>query len=262
VKKLSIYQVDAFTNEVYKGNPAAVVPLQEWLPPATMQSIAAENNLAETAFFVQEGNQFHIRWFTPMDEVPLCGHATLASAYVIFNELGYDAEVITFTCQSGLLSVSQKDGWITMNFPAIAVGEVPSTGRSKAAFGLEAKTEYSSEGKYVLFEFESSEDIQNISPDFNEMLKWEERAIIVTAKGDNFDFVSRMFAPKIGVNEDPVTGSAHTRLIPFWSNKLNKTSMLAKQLSYRGGILKCEHLNDRVEMIGEAALFLKGEIYI
>jgi PhzF family phenazine biosynthesis protein len=259
---LNIYQVDAFASEVYKGNPAAIVPLQEWLPVEIMQSIAAENNLAETAFFVKEGEQFHIRWFTPLDEVPLCGHATLASAYVIFNELGYDKDVITFTCKSGLLSVSQDEGWVKLNFPAIGVKEISVIESAISAFGITPVAAYASEGKYVVFEYESSKDILNVKPNFNEMLKWDERAIIVTARGDDYDFVSRMFAPKIGVNEDPVTGSAHTRLIPFWSKKLNKEHMLAKQLSERGGVLKCKHLGDRVEMSGQAVLFLKGEIYI
>jgi predicted PhzF superfamily epimerase YddE/YHI9 len=158
--------------------------------------------------------------------------------------------------------VSHGEGWIKLNFPAIGVKEISVIESATSAFGIIPIAAYASEGKYVVFEYESSKDILYVKPNFDEMLKWDERAIIVTAKGNDYDFVSRMFAPKIGVNENPVTGSAHTRLIPFWSSKLNKTNMLAKQLSERGGILKCEHLGDRVEMSGQAVLFLKGEIYL
>lgn len=262
MKTLKIYQVDAFSDEIYKGNPAAVVPLQEWLSVDVMQSIAAENNLAETAFFVKEGAQYHIRWFTPTDEVPLCGHATLASAYVIFNELGYEKDVISFTCKSGSLEVSQDDGWIKLNFPSNDLVLSSDNRVAELAFGKKPIATYTKDGYYIMFEFEHEDDIQNMNPNFNEMLTWDETAIIATAKGSEFDFVSRMFAPKIGVNEDPVTGSAHTRLIPFWSNKLDKTVLKAKQLSQRGGELKCEYLGDRVEMSGQAVLFLKGEIYV
>jgi len=260
--KLSMYQVDAFANQLFAGNPAAIVPLDNWISDDKMQALAAENNLAETAFFVKEGEEYYIRWFTPVDEVPLCGHATLASAHVIFNELGYEGDIIKFNCKSGELTVSQKEGWITLNFPAMLTTEIAVKDNAILAFGTKPVAAYISEKYYLMFEFDSEETIQNMNPNFNELLNWDERAIIVTAKSEKYDFVSRMFAPKIGVNEDPVTGSAHTRLIPFWSNKLGKSEMLAKQLSKRGGELKCKFLGDRVEMSGQSVLYLKGEIFI
>ncbi|MFM7021452.1 MAG: PhzF family phenazine biosynthesis protein [Flavobacteriales bacterium] len=260
--KLKIYQVDAFSDKVFAGNPAAVVPLQEWLPEEQMQKIAAENNLAETAFFVKNDKGYYIRWFTPTDEVPLCGHATLASAYVLFELLGYKEEKVVFDCKSGLLEVSKKDGWITMNFPVNKVESVVLNYNFKKAFGTSPIETYQSAGGYLLLVFSSGEEVKNIQPCFNDIAEWGTKAVVVTAKGKEFDFVSRMFAPKIGVNEDPVTGSAHTRLIPFWSERLGKTEMLAKQVSQRGGILKCKMLGNRVEMSGQAVLYLTGEIYI
>ena len=260
--KLKIYQVDAFASEVFTGNPAAVVPLDEWLSVELMQKIALENNLSETAFFVKEGNRFYIRWFTPTDEVPLCGHATLASAYVLFELLNYKEDKIVFECKSGLLEVIKNEEWITLNFPLNAVEKVNLHHNFTSAFGSIPVEVYQSIGGYYFLVFTSDEEVININPNFNEMLNWDARAVVVTAKGKEFDFVSRMFAPKIGVNEDPVTGSAHTRLIPFWSERLGKTEMLAKQVSQRGGVLKCKMLGERVEMSGQAILYMTGEIYI
>ncbi len=259
--KLKIYQVDAFADKVFTGNPAAIVPLEQWLPEEQMQKIAAENNLAETAFFVKNEKGFYIRWFTPTDEVPLCGHATLASAYVLFEILNYKEEKIVFECKSGILEVTKNKDWFTLNFPVNKVEAVNLTYDFKKALGINPAETYR-DSSYFLLVFASDEEIKNMQPNFNDIIEWDAKAVVVTAKGKEFDFVSRMFAPKIGVNEDPVTGSAHTRLIPFWSARLGKTEMLAKQVSSRGGILKCKMLGDRVEMSGQAVLYLTGEIYI
>ncbi len=258
---LEIYQVDAFTSELYHGNPAAVVPLKNWIPEKLMQSIAAENNLAETAFFVKEGEHYDIRWYTPTHEVPLCGHATLASAFVLFEELGVEEQVIQFNSKSGLLHVSQNKGWITLNFPSNKVVEVNTHYDAEVVFGQVPRDTYWDKNDYLLFEFDSESDILKLKPNFFEMLKWNQAVIMATAQGENCDFVSRVFAPKIGINEDPVTGSAHTRLIPYWSNKLRKKVLNAQQLSKRAGVLKCQHLGNRVEITGQAVMFLKGVIF-
>ncbi len=260
--KLQIYQVDAFADKVFTGNPAAIVPLEKWLSEELMQKIAAENNLAETAFFVKNEKGFYIRWFTPTDEVPLCGHATLASAFVLFELLNYKEEKIIFECKSGILQVTKNADWLTLNFPVNSVQKVNLYHDFEKAFGTNPIETYQSSGGYYLLVFGSDDRVRNMKVNFNEILKWDAKAVVVTSKGKEFDFVSRMFAPKIGVNEDSVTGSAHTRLIPFWSERLNKTEMLAKQVSQRGGVLKCKMLGDRVEMSGQAILYLTGEIYI
>ena len=259
--KLKIYQVDAFADKVFTGNPAAIVPLETWLSEDQMQKIATENNLAETAFFVKNEKGFYIRWFTPTDEVPLCGHATLASAYVLFEILNFKEEKILFECKIGILEVTKKEDWLTLNFPVNKVESINLNYDFKKALGVNPIETYKG-SNYLMLVFSSVEEVKNMKPNFNELLEWNARAIIVTAKGKEFDFVSRMFAPAIGINEDPVTGSAHTRLIPFWSERLGKTEMLAKQVSSRGGILKCKMLGDRVEMSGQAVLYLTGEIYI
>lgn len=255
-----IYQVDAFSNQIFKGNPAAVVPLEKWLPTETMQQIAAENNLAETAFFVKEENHFHIKWFTPIVEIELCGHATLASAFVIYNYLQYDKSEIHFTCQVGDLFVTRNEDWITLNFPAIEAlpAKVPEV--LAQVIGTHPVAFYDSKTKYVAL-LEDEETVQNCQPDFNLMAQLQKN-LIITAKGKEVDFVSRFFAPQSGINEDPVTGSAHAVLIPFWSKKLNKTELTAMQLSQRTGFLKCRHLGDRVEMSGQAVCYLIGEIYV
>jgi PhzF family phenazine biosynthesis protein len=258
---LKIYQIDAFTNQVFKGNPAAVVPLQEWLPTEIMQQIAAENNLAETAFFVQENDTYHIKWFTPTVEIELCGHATLASAFVIYNYLNYDKNEIHFTCMVGDLLVTKNEDWITLNFPSIETQiakNIPSV--LSQAIGTHPIAFYDSKSKYVAL-LEDEAAVQTCQPDFS-LINQLEKSLIITAKGKEVDFVSRFFAPQLGVNEDPVTGSAHCVLIPFWSKKLNKTELTAMQLSQRTGFLKCNHLGDRVEMSGQAVCYLIGEIFI
>ncbi|MFN8294740.1 MAG: PhzF family phenazine biosynthesis protein [Chitinophagales bacterium] len=257
---MKIYQIDAFSNLVFKGNPAAVVPLEEWLPAETMQQIAAENNLAETAFFVKEDNRYHIKWFTPSVEIELCGHATLASAFVIYNYLGYDKNEIHFTCMVGDLFVTKNEEWITLNFPAIETNAIKTPEIVAQAIGTHPIAFYDSKSKYVAL-LEDEEAVQNCQPDFS-LINQLEKSLIITAKGKQVDFVSRFFAPQLGVNEDPVTGSAHSVLIPFWSQKLNKTELSAMQLSQRTGFLKCKHLGDRVEMSGQAVCYLIGDIFV
>ena len=260
--KIPIYQVDAFTNERFKGNPAAVCPLDSWLPDAVMQNIAAENNLAETAFVVAAGNEYEIRWFTPTVEVDLCGHATLASAYVLFNELGFAGDQINFIShRSGPLSVTKNGTILALNFPVDTLSELPlkpafAIGLSQAPRAVfKGKTDY-------LFVYDSEAEILALQPDFVALKAHAVRGIIVTAPGEKTDFVSRFFGPACGVNEDPVTGSAHTTLTPYWASILGKTELTARQLSLRTGDLTCKLLGDRVEIAGEAVLYLKGEIEV
>lgn len=257
---MKIYQIDAFTNSVFKGNPAAVVPLQKWLPNEVMQQIAAENNLAETAFFVEEGETFHIKWFTPTVEIELCGHATLASAFVIYNYLNYDKNEIHFTCMVGDLFVTKEEDWITLNFPSIETQSLKIPQILAQAIGTHPIAFYDSKTKYVAL-LEDEDAVQNCQPDFT-LINQLDKNLIITAKGKNADFVSRFFAPQSGINEDPVTGSAHSVLIPFWSEKLNKTEMTALQLSQRTGFLKCKYLGERVEMSGQGVCYLIGDIFI
>ena len=260
--KIPIYQVDAFTNERFKGNPAAVCPLDNWLPAAVMQNIAAENNLAETAFVVAAGENFEIRWFTPTVEVDLCGHATLASAYVLFNELGFSGDQINFIShRSGPLSVTKNGSILALNFPVDTLSELPlkpafAIGLSQAPRAVfKGKTDY-------LFVYDSEAEILALQPDFVALKAHAVRGIIVTAPGETTDFVSRFFGPACGVNEDPVTGSAHTTLTPYWASILGKTELTARQLSQRTGDLTCNLMGDRVEIAGEAVLYLKGEIEV
>jgi PhzF family phenazine biosynthesis protein len=257
---MKIYQIDAFTNELFKGNPAAVVPLESWLPTDIMQKIAAENNLAETAFFVLENGQYHIKWFTPTVEIELCGHATLASAYVIYEYLGYTDNEIRFTCMVGELLVRKENDFIVLNFPADGGETVRDTADLSKIMRLDILNARVGRTKF-LFEVASEEMIRNYRPDFTEIKKIDKQ-VIITAKGNEVDFVSRFFAPNSGVDEDPVTGSAHCVLIPFWAEKLGKTELTARQLSERTGFLKCRHLGERVEMAGQAVCYLIGEIFI
>jgi PhzF family phenazine biosynthesis protein len=260
--KLPIYQIDAFTDKLFSGNPAAVVPLSEWLPDETLVNIAAENNLAETAFYIPTEAGFHIRWFTPTVEVDLCGHATLAAAYVIFNIEKYTGEKIIFDSKSGELVVECKEDWLTLNFPTdhfqVAVPPPALVESLTSTVMLEVykgKTDY-------LVVLESEEVVRDLDFDIIVLSTIPARGIIVTAAGEEVDFVSRFFAPQSGIDEDPVTGSAHTTLIPYWSGKLSKTQLTAKQLSKRGGFLRCELDGDRVFIGGQARLYLQGEIQI
>jgi PhzF family phenazine biosynthesis protein len=260
--KQKIYQVDAFADRLFAGNPAAVCPLTEWLPDAVMQNIAMENNLAETVFYVPDGDQFIIRWFTPLVEVDLCGHATFAAAYILFNYAGYDKSQINFfSPRSGALTVTKQQDWLTLNFPVdvyepIAITEAMGTGLGASpTHAFKGKTDY-------LLVYKDETTIKNLTPDFNSIAKWDVRGIIVTAKGDTVDFVSRFFAPQCGINEDPVTGSTHTTLIPYWAKEYGKEELTALQLSYRKGFLRCKYLTNRVEISGQGQLYLTGEIHL
>ncbi|REA60721.1 isomerase [Dyadobacter luteus] len=259
--KLPIYHVDAFTDKLFCGNPAAVVPLNEWLSDETMLHIAAENNLAETAFYVKNEAGFDLRWFTPTIEVDLCGHATLAAAYVIFNIQKEERQQISFFTRSGELTVTLEYGWLTLNFPidqyqiAVPPPALVESINNNLAEVYKGKTDY-------LVVLDSEEDVKNLDFDIIVLSTIPARGIIVTAAGEDVDFVSRFFAPQSGIDEDPVTGSAHTTLIPYWAEKLSKNILTAKQLSKRGGYLKCELAGDRVNITGQARLYLQGEIEV
>lgn len=260
--KQRIYQIDAFTDILFSGNPAAVCPLDQWLSDELLQKIAMENNLAETAFYVKQDNGYQLRWFTPTVEVDLCGHATLAAAYVLFNfENHLSNEIQFYSIKSGKLSVSKQGDYLTLNFPTDVLEPVPVKDELTRGFDLQPMEAFKGKSDYM-FVFESEDQIRNLRPNFEEILKLKARGVIVTSRGDNVDFVSRFFPPQSGVNEDPVTGSAHTTLIPYWADKLNKNELTAIQLSNRKGHLKCNYLNDRVEISGQAKLYLIGEIYV
>lgn len=259
----TIYQVDAFSDKIFRGNPAAVVPLNEWIADELMQQIALENNLSETAFFVPiKDNLFHIRWFTPLAEVNLCGHATLASAFVVFNELNLDFNQIVFQSKSGDLKVSRQGDLIELDFPIQQTEHCTAPAGLIEALGKSPKEIRRAADDYLLV-FDDEQSILDITPDFNRLKDIEARGVIVTSVASNseFDFVSRFFGPSVGVNEDPVTGSAHTKLIPYWAKILNKQEMTAKQVSPRGGVLKCTLAEARVLIAGEACLYMKGTIF-
>jgi len=260
--KLKIYQVDAFTDKVFSGNPAAVCPLDQWLDDELMQNIAMENNLAETAFYVKSGNEYHIRWFTPKLEVDLCGHATLAAAFVLFNfENHTDAEIRFHSPRSGELIVTRHGDSLTLNFPSDSIKPVELTSELTAGFNLKPVEAYKGKTDYMLV-FENESLVKELIPEIDIIAKIAARGIIITAPGDTADFVSRFFAPQSGIDEDPVTGSAHTTLTPFWAKRLGKNELSAIQLSGRKGYLNCKYLNERVEISGQARLYLKGEIFI
>ena len=258
--KLQIYQVDAFSQVPFHGNPAAVVPLDSWPSDSVMQNIALENNLAETAYFVPNGNGYDLRWFTPTVEMDLCGHATLASAYVMFELLGTNDSVLRFQTKSGELTVEKEGDKYVLDFPSRPGVAADAPAGLIDAIGAEPR-EILKSRDYMLV-YETEEEIKAIKPNFEALSKIETHAVIVTAKGDNSDFVSRFFAPEVGVNEDPVTGSAHCTLIPYWAEKLAKNELFARQVSSRGGELFCELRGDRVRIGGHAALYMKGEIYV
>ena len=258
--KLTIYQIDAFAEKVFQGNPAAVVPLDEWLPDDVLLNIALENNLSETAFFVSEGDGYRIRWFTPVSEVDLCGHATIASAYVLFNILNYENPQIRFLSRSGELTVVRDADLFQLNFPVAKIQQVDIAGIVEKALGKVPAEVWSSEDLIVVFESQS--EIEAITPNFPLLKTINVRGVIVTAKGDDADFVCRFFAPRYGIDEDPVTGSAYCELMPYWANKLNKSVLHAKQLSKRSGDIWCELVGDRVLISGKAVHYMTGEITI
>ncbi len=255
-----IYQVDAFTRELFGGNPAAVCPLNEWLPDDVMQKLAAENNLSETAFFVPQGDGYHLRWFTPEFEIDLCGHATVATAFVIFNCLGYSGNTIQFYSKSGSLTVQKKKDIIELNFPARM--PVPAEPHDNLLKGLNIAPAKILRSRDYFLVYEDEDTIRQIVPDFRYLNQLEGTVgIIVTAAAKEVDFVSRFFVPNSVIGEDPVTGSAHCNLIPYWAKELNKNRLVARQLSARQGTLYCEAKDDRVLIGGYAILYSKGEFY-
>lgn len=258
--KLKLYQVDAFTDKTFEGNPAAVCPLTEWLPDEVMQNIALENNLSETAFYVKKENGYELRWFTPTIEVDLCGHATLATAHVLFNHENHIGDEISFhSPRSGKLTVKRNKHSLTLNFPADSLQKINWPAELHQAFNYIPVEAYQGKTDYLLV-FKNEEEIKNLKPNLSEIARWKVRGVIVTAKGNEADFVSRFFAPQVGVDEDPVTGSAHTSLTPYWSEKLGKKEMNAIQLSARKGTLTCLLEGTRVHISGKAVTYLIGEI--
>lgn len=258
--ELPLFQIDAFTSRVFHGNPAGVVPLDEWLPDATMQAIAAENNLAETAFFVPRGDHYELRWFTPKVEIDLCGHATLATAYLLFTRYTPAATRARFTTQSGWLEVTRDGDRLAMDFPARPPEPCAVSDELLAAIGVPVEAVLGSRDYLVVLSSEA--ELRALRPDLARIARLDRFAVIVTAPGESCDFVSRFFAPAQGVPEDPVTGSAHCTLIPYWSRRLGKTRLHARQISERGGELYCEDRGERVEIAGHAVLYLQGTIFV
>ncbi|RCW38386.1 PhzF family phenazine biosynthesis protein [Marinilabilia salmonicolor] len=256
----NVYQIDAFTDQTFSGNPAAVVPLDTWLPDEVLQNIAMENNLSETAFFVPEERQYYIRWFTPDVEVNLCGHATLASSHVLFKHLGYAEKEIWFRSRSGNLTVQLKNEQYVLNFPADKPVKQSYSEMFSSCFDRVPDAVLKGSADY-LFVFNDEQFIRDVRPNLDAIRRLNAEGVIITSRGSsNVDFVSRFFAPQLGIPEDPVTGSAHTVLIPYWSENLKKDEFLAHQVSKRGGVLKCKYLEDRCEIGGNAVTFLEGTI--
>ena len=260
--KLAVYQVDAFADNVFEGNPAAICPLNEWLTDSMMQSIANENNLSETAFIVpmEEGADYHIRWFTPVREVDLCGHATLAAAHILFSELGYAGKEISFLSHSGILKVMRNDEWLEMDFPSQPPVSAEIINVIQSAF--DEKPAECLRGQDHIVVFDHEDQVRNADPDMNLLQELDLRGVAITAKGDTCDFVTRFFAPKYGINEDPVTGSAFTQLIPYWVQRTGKQNLVARQISSRGGTVRCCLDKERVKISGKAVTYLAGRIEI
>ncbi len=256
--ELTLYQVDAFAAAPFEGNPAAVCPLTNWLDDELMQRIAMENNLSETAFFVPTDLGYHIRWFTPLHEVDLCGHATLASAHVLFKHLGYAAEQIVFDSRSGLLRVKQSGDGLEMDFPTQPPTPCATPQAIVDAFADTPVECLAAQDYLVVFADEAS--VTRAQPDMTQLKRLDLRGVAITAKSTQYDFVTRFFAPKYGIDEDPVTGSAFTQLIPFWMERLGRSRMIAKQVSQRGGVVICEALGDRVKIAGSAITYLIGKV--
>jgi PhzF family phenazine biosynthesis protein len=260
--KIKIYQADAFTEKLFGGNPAAVCVLEKWLDDSLMQNIALENNLSETAFLVKDDDVYKIRWFTPNTEVDLCGHATLASSHILFTHYENDLNELVFhSDRSGTLKTRKNNDKLTLDFPVDKYHKVEPQIKLFESIGIDANECYLGKTDYMLV-YNSEEEIKNMKPDFGKMAKLDARGVIVTAKGNEVDFVSRFFGPKVGINEDPVTGSAHTTLTPYWAKKLGKNKLTAIQLSDRKGYLECELKGDRVEISGCAVTYLTGEITV
>jgi PhzF family phenazine biosynthesis protein len=257
-----LYQIDAFTDKVFAGNPAAVCPLEQWLSDDLMQKIAMENNLAETAFYIKAGDQYHIRWFTPTVEVDLCGHATLATAFAIFTFENPTANKLNFfSPRSGELTVLKRGDLLTLNFPSDVFHPTEVTAEIERCFNIKPITAFKGKTDYMLV-FRDETEISSAIPALGAIARLNARGVIITAKGNQVDFVSRFFGPQSGVDEDPVTGSAHTTLTPYWARELGKNVLTAMQLSARKGYLQCSWLGDRVEISGKCQLYLTGEIQL
>ncbi len=258
--KLDIYQVDAFSQHPFGGNPAAVCPLTEWLPDEQLQNIAAENNLSETAYFVPRGEHYELRWFTPQVEVDLCGHATLAAAWVLFHALADAPQVLRFATRSGELRVTRHGDELAMDFPARHPERCEPPAELLSALGIEHAEVFGTDDYIVVVDNEAQ--VAALTPDFACLKGLPKRGIAVTARSTQFDFISRWFGPNVGVNEDPVTGSAHTSLAPFWAARLGKSQLTAEQGGTRKGQLRCELQGDRVIISGKAVLYMQGTIYL
>jgi predicted PhzF superfamily epimerase YddE/YHI9 len=254
--RIPLYQVDAFASEVFRGNPAAVCPLESWLPDATLQAIAAENNLSETAFFVREGEAYRLRWFTPTVEVELCGHATLASGFVLLKQDG----AVNFVTRSGPLAVRREGDLLTLDLPSLPASPMAPPAALIQGLGIAPRETLRASNWLVVLENEDA--VRALMPDFASLARLHPYGVIATARGIAVDFVSRFFGPSFGIPEDPVTGSAHATLTPYWSARLGKTRLTARQLSARGGELTCEDLGARVAVSGRCALYLEGAITV
>lgn len=257
---MKLYQVDAFSSALFGGNPAAVVPLEAWPDDALLQNIALENNLSETAFLVREGGGYQLRWFTPTVEVDLCGHATLAAAWVVFHELGFPGERVCFETASGALFVERRGSGLSMDFPARPGAPLADCSVLETTLGLNIKAAFQARDTLVIID--SAEQVAAFQPDLAAIATLDTFGIILSAPGNDCDFVSRFFAPRQGVPEDPVTGSAHCTLVPYWAARLGKNVLTARQVSARGGELHCTLNGERVQLAGQARCFLKGEILL
>ncbi len=255
-----IYQIDAFATKTFEGNPAMVCPMQSWLSDELMQQIAEENNLAETAFFVKENKTYHLRWFTPTSEVDMCGHATLASAYVLFECMDYEEKEIVFSTKSGTLKVWREESRYVMDFPIQAIEPCDISKQIEEAFGVKPIATFASMDYIVVFENE--EDIYSAKPNLTLLKELDLRGVCICAKSKKYDFVTRFFAPKYGIDEDSVTGSAFTQLVSYWADELGKDILFAKQVSARGGEVHCMVKSDRVLLSGGAVKYLEGTIIV
>jgi PhzF family phenazine biosynthesis protein len=259
-----VFHVDAFATKPFAGNPAAVCPLLGWLDDGLLQAVAAENNLSETAFFVKEGNDYRLRWFTPRSEVKLCGHATLATAFTLMHFLEPEIGSVRFNTRSGWLTVEREEDWLSMDFPALPPWKC-SEPPDALAQGLRLNRDRTSvlqvEDNYFVV-YASEDEVQSVRPDLLLLEKLHPAGVCVTAPGDNVDFVSRYFAPSYGIAEDPVTGSTHCSLTPYWAERLGKKQLRARQVSARGGELRCEMAGERVLIKGQAVLTLRGSLLI
>lgn len=259
----TLYQIDAFTDQLFAGNPAAIIPLKDFWPDTLLQNVAVENNLSETAFIVPNDTGYDLRWFTPAAEVDLCGHATLGAAFVVFTELNTSLDVVHFASRSGRLSVRREGDVLCMDFPAITTDPIDVPDGLPAALGCEIRKAGIARGLDYLIEVESESVVRSLKPDFTALRSFDAaRGIIVTAAGETCDVVSRFFAPRFGVDEDPVTGSAHCALAPYWSERLAKSELSAQQLSPRGGKILCRINGDRVDLVGQAVKYLEGQIIV